>query len=345
MAHRWDRGRRRAAALALAAAALVVTACTTTTTSDPTVAPATTVDVPATVVASSASPGVTTIPALVTSGPDIAGPTTIAPTTPTTDPPRQDPPRTDPPATRPPDPNRPPRVDVAAWAVYDMRAGQMLAQRKPNAKLQVGSLMKLLTAEVAYAAGDPTRQFKMPAGLLISQDESNIGLIEGEKLPRDLLIRAMLIVSANDAARALAIDIAGSEAAFAGLMNDAAARLRLDHTRAVNATGLDADGQYSSADDMVRLGVRLMANPSFQLTVRRRDATLHDLLFPATNDLLGIYPGADGIKTGRTSEAGWCILASATRDGRRIVVAVIGAPTEEARNAAAIGLLDWGFSQ
>ena len=149
-------------------------------------------------------------------------------------------------------------------------------------------------------------------------------------------------MSANDAARALARDIAGDEAAYAELMNAAAADLGLRNTHAVNVTGLDADGQYSSAMDMIRLGTHLMSNPSFQLTVERTDAVLHDLRYPATNDLLTLYPGADGIKSGHTTGAGWCLLGSATRDGRRIVVAVWradrGGPQRGRRLAARLGV-------
>jgi D-alanyl-D-alanine carboxypeptidase (penicillin-binding protein 5/6) len=155
----------------------------------------------------------------------------------------------------------------------------------------------------------------------------------------------MLKASANDAARLLAFDIAGSEAAYAELMNAEAAELGLANTHAVNVTGLDADGQYSSANDMTSLGARLMGDITFQVTVRDDAAELNGQAYPNTNDLLGVYPGADGIKTGHTTDAGWCLLASAIRDGRRIVVAVLGAPTEDARDAAATALLDWGFAQ
>ena len=96
---------------------------------------------------------------------------------------------------------------------------------------------------------------------------------------------------------------------------------------------------------MTRLAALLMSNASFQLTARRTDAVLNGISYPATNDLLTLYPGADGIKTGRTTGAGWCIVASATRGNRRIIATVLGAPTEEARNAAATALLDWGFTQ
>jgi D-alanyl-D-alanine carboxypeptidase len=226
-----------------------------------------------------------------------------------------------------------------------MRSGQFLASSQADTALPVASLIKLLAAQTAYAAGQPTKVVVAPPGLILDPEESRIGINEGQELQRDLLIRAMLIVSANDAARMLALDIAGGEAQFAEQMNQMAAALGLANTRAVNVTGLDAEGQFSTASDMTRLAALLMSNASFQLTVRRTDAVLNEISYPATNDLLTLYPGADGIKTGRTTAAGWCIIASATRNNRRIIATVLGAPTEDARNAAATALLDWGFTQ
>jgi D-alanyl-D-alanine carboxypeptidase len=238
-----------------------------------------------------------------------------------------------------------PVVEAAAYAVYDMRSGQFLAASQADTPLPVASLIKLLAAQTAYAAGQPTKVVVAPPGLILDPEESRIGIDEGQELQRDLLIRAMLIVSANDAARMLALDIAGGEAQFAEQMNQMAGALGLANTRAVNVTGLDAEGQFSTANDMTRLAALLMRNASFQLAVRRTDAVLNEISHPATNDLLTLYPGADGIKTGRTTAAGWCIVASATRNNRRIIATVIGAPTEDARNAAATTLLDWGFTQ
>jgi D-alanyl-D-alanine carboxypeptidase (penicillin-binding protein 5/6) len=88
---------------------------------------------------------------------------------------------------------------------------------------------------------------------------------------------------------------------------------------------------------MAVLGRVLMEQPDFEAVAARTDAMLHGQTFPATNDLLSLYPGADGIKTGHTTGAGWCILASATRDGRRLIVAVLGAPTETDRNTSRCG--------
>ena len=238
-----------------------------------------------------------------------------------------------------------PVVEAAAYAVYDMRSGQFLASSQADTPLPVASLIKLLAAQTAYVAGQPTKVVVAPPGLIIDPEESRIGIDEGQELQRDLLIRAMLIVSANDAARMLALDIAGGEAQFAEQMNQMAGALGLANTRAANVTGLDAEGQFSTASDMTRLAALLMTNASFQFTVRRTDAVLNEISYPATNDLLTLYPGADGIKTGRTTAAGWCIVASATRNNRRIIATVLGAPTEDARNAAATALLDWGFAQ
>jgi serine-type D-Ala-D-Ala carboxypeptidase (penicillin-binding protein 5/6) len=283
-------------------------------------APATTA---APVATTTAIPATTAIPT-TTAAPTTVAPATVAPAPPST---------------------TVPTVDAKAYAVFDMQSGEVLAAKRANAQLPVGSLMKLLTAQVAYTAGQPTKIVTVPDNVLIDPEESNIALVPGEEFPRDVLIRAMLIVSANDAARALAHDIAGGEDAYAELMNTAAQDLGLGNTRAVNVTGLDAEGQHSSAMDMITLGTHLMSNPSFQLTVNRVDAVLHDLRYPTTNDLLNLYSGADGIKSGHTTEAAWCLLGSASREGRRVVVAVLGAPTEEARNDAMIALLNWGFSQ
>ena len=212
-------------------------------------------------------------------------------------------------------------------------------------ELSVGSLMKLLNAVVAYDAGQQDKDIVAPDGLAGSEGESVIGIGAGQVVSRSVLVRAMLKVSANDAARLLAIDIAGSEDAYASMMNDAAAKLGLPNTHAVNASGLDAEGQFSSARDLITLATVLSANADFRQTVMETTARFNGLAIPNTNDLLVTYPGADGIKTGHTSSAGYCLLASATRHGRRIIVALLGAPTDDARDQAAETLLDWAFNE
>ena len=178
-----------------------------------------------------------------------------------------------------------PSVDAAAYAVYDVSSGKFLAEQSADEQRAVGSVMKLLTAHVVMEAGDPTKVVTVP-DLQMDPMESAIGLYPGEQLSREVLLRAMLIVSANDAARTLAVDVGGTQDAFVGMMNDAAQTLGLTNTRASNPVGLDSDSAYSSARDMVQLAELLMQDPTFRATVVRPSANLHGQTFPATNDLL-----------------------------------------------------------
>lgn len=240
--------------------------------------------------------------------------------------------------------NPAPVVDAASYAIYDTSTKTWLAESEADTQVPVGSVMKLLTAYVVMQNGDLSKVVTVP-DLQMDPLESAIGLFAGEQLPRDVLLRAMLIVSANDAARALAVDVAGSQDAFVDRMNAAAQQLGLTNTVAANPVGLDSSDAHSSARDMVVLAELLMRDESFRATVVRTSANLHGQTFPSTNDLLASYPGADGVKTGRTTEAGWCLVGSATRDGRQIIVAVMGSSTEAARVTAATTLLDWAFDQ
>jgi D-alanyl-D-alanine carboxypeptidase (penicillin-binding protein 5/6) len=236
-----------------------------------------------------------------------------------------------------------PDVDAQSYIVFDVATGTVLAERNADQPAAVGSLIKLLTAYVVMEAGDADRAVTVPV-LELDPQESQIGLIAGEVYSRAVLLRAMLIVSANDAARTLAIDVGGSEEQFVTMMNAAASELGLQATVARNPTGLDADGQQSTARDVLVLARTLMADPTFRTTVSRVDAGLHGQRFPATNDLLRAYEGADGIKTGRTTGAGFCLAGAATRDGRQVFVVVLGASSDEARLASSSALLDWAFS-
>jgi D-alanyl-D-alanine carboxypeptidase (penicillin-binding protein 5/6) len=236
-----------------------------------------------------------------------------------------------------------PRVTAAAWGVYDVTGAKWLASDHRTAPLRVGSLMKLLTAYVVQQAGDPTHMVTIPT-MAIDPRESRIGVLPGERYDRALLVRAMLIVSASDAARALAVDVAGSEASFVTKMNAAAAALGLSDTVARNSMGLDATGAHSTVADLVQLTLELRKDPVFLATVQRRTAALHGHTFANTNRLLATYRGADGVKTGHTTRAGYCVVATATRDGRTLMVVVLGAPSDAARVAAATSLLDWAFA-
>jgi serine-type D-Ala-D-Ala carboxypeptidase (penicillin-binding protein 5/6) len=191
--------------------------------------------------------------------------------------------------------------------------------------------------------GEPERIVTVPA-MQFDPEESIVGLYEGERIRRDVLFRAMLIASANDAARALANDIGGGdESAFVERMNSAAADLGLAGTHAVNPTGLDAPGAVSTARDMLTVTAELMNDPAFRAAVAQMSAKLHGQIFPNTNQLLSTYPGAIGAKTGSTTEAGSCVVAVAQRDARTLIVVVLGATTDQARFDSATKLLDWAF--
>ena len=242
------------------------------------------------------------------------------------------------------DANQFPSIDASAYAVYDVGSQQWLADLDADTARPVGSLMKLLTAYVVMQAGDPAHVATVPA-MHLDPAESAIGLYEGQRLSRAVLLRAELIVSANDASHTLALDVGGTEEAFVGMMNDAAATLGMTQTVAVNAVGLDADGAHSSARDMVSIAAILMQDTTFQATVARSDAQMNGQHFSATNKLLTRYKGATGVKTGHTTNAGYCLVGSATRGDRRVIVAVLGAPSDQARIDGASALLDWAFDQ
>ncbi|MCU1502946.1 MAG: D-alanyl-D-alanine carboxypeptidase [Ilumatobacteraceae bacterium] len=236
-----------------------------------------------------------------------------------------------------------PDVAAAAYVLIDADTGQTMAASNASERHPVGSMMKLLTAYVVMQAGDPTKVVTVPP-LDLAEGESRIYLSPGQHFQRDLLMRAMLIVSAGDAAEALAVDVAGSQDAFVEQMNAAAKELRMNDTNAANADGLDADDGYSTASDIASLARVLMQDPTFRSTVARTSAQLFGKAFPSTNTLLSSYAGATGIKTGHTTDAGYCLTASATRNGHSLIAVVIGTPTKQARDDAAAAVLDWGFA-
>lgn len=242
------------------------------------------------------------------------------------------------------DPTRPPPVDAAAYAVYDVDSQQWLAVLEADSPRPVGSLMKLLTAFVVMQAGDPTHVATVPA-MHLDPAESAIGLYEGQRLQRDVLLRAELIVSANDASHTLAVDVGGSEESFVAMMNQAAQALDMVNTVAVNSVGLDEAGAHSTPRDMVVLATVLMQDPTFRATVARTEARMNGRLFKTTNKLLTKYAGASGVKTGHTTDAGYCLVGSATRGDRHVIVALLDAPSDKARIDGTSALLDWAFSR
>jgi len=208
--------------------------------------------------------------------------------------------------------------------------GEVVWARAPDASRAPASLVKLLAALVALES--PGLDGWLTVGeRAAAATGSRIGLRAGEQVKVRDAVAAMLIASGNDACRAVAEHEAGSAAAFAARMNGRAKILGLERSRFVDPCGHDAKGQHTTARDLERLSRaalanaeirRLAAQPSVRVTTRAGRV----LEAPTTNALLGRLPGADGLKTGFTREAGTCVVAHATRDGREVLVVLLGAP-------------------
>ncbi len=181
--------------------------------------------------------------------------------------------------------------------------------------------------------------------------DSQIGLEPGEQMTVHDLLVALLLPSADDAAEDLAYNVGGgSIARFVAMMNANARALGLRRTHYTTPIGLDTPGNYSSPDDLVRLGDYMMRNwPFFRDTVGLASATLtsgrYERHVVNTNDLVGRVPWIHGVKTGHTADAGYVLVSEGRRDGLTLVASVLGTPSEDARDDSTLSLLDWGFAE
>lgn len=242
----------------------------------------------------------------------------------------------------------PPRVDAASWILYDETAGIVLESMASDEARPMASITKIMTAllTLELADLDDTVTVSMEAATTGGQA---IGLVAGERLTVNALFKALMVRSANDAATALAEHIAGSVEAFVVMMNQRASELGMERTHFLNPHGLDADGHYSSAADMLRLAQEAMTHEEFRDVVRSRV-----LVFPDTPDgrsrvgintnlLLGSYHGVLGVKTGLTPRALSTMVSSAERHGRTLYAVVLGSPANSGHFADVSTLFDYGF--
>ena len=240
----------------------------------------------------------------------------------------------------------PPTLSAAPEAaLYDPANGTFLYERAADREVPVASLTKLMTARLLLESGKLGETATVPAAVT-ALPETKAGLVPGQRLPMQTLLEALLVRSANDAAYTVAVNLAGSETAFAGEMNAEAARLGLAHTHYVNSSGLDAPGQYSSAADSAVLAASDMTWEVFRDDVDLSSVQMPDgQVYRTVNPFLAYYAGADGIKTGFTTNAGFCLVASAVRNGQTLIAVVLGAPNWPTIDADAARLLNWGFAQ
>ncbi|MDH3514273.1 MAG: D-alanyl-D-alanine carboxypeptidase [Gammaproteobacteria bacterium] len=241
-----------------------------------------------------------------------------------------------------------PDIPAPAWALLDHDSGQVLAENNGEKPLPPASLTKLMTAYVLFG--------KMKRGTLSPNDRVNISqraiqargarlfLRPGTAARVEDLLKGMLAVSANDAAIALVEHTEKNEANFVMQMNLGARALGLRQTVFVNATGHDESGHVSSARDLARLTSALIRDfPEYYPWFAQKEFTYNEITQHNHNALLWRDPGVDGVKTGKTRAAGYCLSASSQRDGMRLIATVLGARDEGARVRSGEKLLEHGF--
>ncbi|MBM7557381.1 D-alanyl-D-alanine carboxypeptidase family protein [Halanaerobacter jeridensis] len=242
-------------------------------------------------------------------------------------------------------------INAHSAVLIDAQTGQVLLQKNAKQQSPLASLTKVMTVLVALEEVESAK-FSLQDQVTISpaaeaMGGSQIWLAAGEKYTLKELLKAVLLPSANDAAVAVANYIAGTEQQFVRLMNRQAEQLGLEKTHFINCTGLPAKkgGNKSTAHELASLVQNLITNHNQVLnwTNQRVDYIHKQQAIYNTNQLIGHYEGADGLQTGWTKEAGYCLTVTAKRDERRLIAVLLGAETKELRINTAKNLLDYGF--
>jgi D-alanyl-D-alanine carboxypeptidase (penicillin-binding protein 5/6) len=249
-------------------------------------------------------------------------------------------------------------VDLAPNSVssvlMDADTGTVISSKNRDAKLPPASITKIMTMLLIMEAID-SGKLKMTDKVRTSEYAASMGgsqifLESGEELTVEEMLKGIAMASGNDASVAMAEKIAGSEEAFVQMMNERAAELGMTNTHFANCNGLPADNHYSSAFDIAVMSRELLKHPEItKFTGSYQDYLRKDSENPFwlvnTNKLVRFYDGADGLKTGYTNEAKYCLAATAKRDNLRVVAVVLGEPNTKTRNAEVSRLFDYAFSQ
>ena len=241
-----------------------------------------------------------------------------------------------------------PVLGATAWLSVDANSGQIIAAKDLNQQVEPASLTKLMTAYLVFDAIEQGR-LTLDQEVLVSE---NAWRTEGSRMfinPNTYvtvheLLQGVIVQSGNDATVALAEAIAGSENAFAALMNEEAARQGLTGTHFVNASGLPDPTHLTTVRDLGVLAQNLVTRfPQHLSYYSQKEYEYNDIKQPNRNRLLWLDATVDGLKTGHTSSAGYCFVSTAVRDGRRIISVLVGAPSEAARVENSLKLLNWSF--
>lgn len=242
----------------------------------------------------------------------------------------------------------PPPIAAKAWLLYDVTSAQVISSANPHERVEPASLTKLMTAYLAFSAlrqktltpeqvvPVSERAWKAPGSRMFIEPKKPVKVEE--------LLHGMVTQSGNDACIALAEAIAGSEEAFVQMMNREAQRLGMKSTGFTNSTGLSDPKHYSTAYDLGLLAAALIRDfPEYYPLYSLREYRYNNINQPNRNRLLWLDPNVDGMKTGYTENAGFCLIASAKRGTRRLLSVVLGASSDNARAQESQKLLNFGF--
>ncbi|HYD81156.1 MAG TPA: D-alanyl-D-alanine carboxypeptidase family protein [Paucimonas sp.] len=247
-----------------------------------------------------------------------------------------------------------PTIDAKSWLLLDATSGQVLAAHEPALRVEPASLAKLMTAYLASSAIrekrlDPNQTVNVSVrAWKVDSSSSKMFIDPATPVKVNDLLYGLIIQSGNDSAVALAEAVAGSEDTFVTLMNREAERMGLKSTRFANSHGLPDPNNYTTAEDLVKLATRVIYDhPEDYKIYAIKEYTYNKIKQANRNRLLWLDPTVDGLKTGHTSTAGYCLISTARRPipngERRLIAVVLGTSSDQVRTQESLKLLNWGF--
>jgi len=241
-----------------------------------------------------------------------------------------------------------PSVNASGYLLLDVQSGQTLSESNADSRLEPASLTKIMTAHVVFSELKAGR-ISLQDMVLISEKAwkmqgSKMFIEVNKEIEVEKLLKGLIIQSGNDAAVALAEHVAGSEEAFAELMNKHAAQLGMNGTNFVNASGMPDENHYTTPRDMALVTEStILEYPEYYKWYAEKEYTFNKITQPNRNRLLWQDESVDGVKTGHTAAAGFCLISSAKRDGNRLIAVIMGTKSDSSRVVESRKLLNWGF--